>query len=135
MICSARSLLISSSCGSDDRYHIEMRLCLLVLLCLTLFVSTAGAATTPRQTEAGAEQAILLAQRMLKRWGVGLVNPHTGLIRDNVWVGCSGRGRGERGRHTHFRCVVGHQTTRVTVTYVVLRGNGFEVRNRRITRD
>jgi hypothetical protein len=69
---------------------------------------------------------------MLARWRVGLVDPHTRLIRNNVWVRCSGRGKAVLARHTGFRCVLGHRRTRVTVTYVVLRRNGFEVRDRSV---
>lgn len=112
-----------------------MRLSLAVLLCLAVLVATsaASAAGEPRQTRAAAERNLISAQRMLARWQVGLVDPHTRLIRNNVWVRCSGRGKAVSGRHTVFRCVLGHRRTRVTVTYVALRRNGFEVRERRVT--
>jgi hypothetical protein len=114
---------------------VQVRFSLVVLLCLVCLVATAvaPAAGEPRQTRAAAERSLISAQRMLARWRVGLVDPHTRLIRNNVWVRCSGRGKAVHGRHTVFRCVLGHRRTRVTVTYVVLRRNGFEVRDRRVT--
>ena len=112
-----------------------MRLSLAVLLCLAALVASAvaSAAGEPRQTRAAAERNLISAQRMLARWQVGLVDPHTRLIRNNVWVRCAGRGSAVGARHTVFRCVLGHRRTRVTVKYVALRRNGFEVRERRVT--
>lgn len=112
-----------------------MRFSLVVCLCLAALVATAvsSAAGEPRQTRAAAERNLISAQRMLARWQVGLVDPHTRLIRNNVWVRCTGRGKAVGARHTVFRCVLGHRRTRVTVTYVALRRNGFEVRERRVT--
>jgi hypothetical protein len=111
-----------------------MRPALLVLLCLvSLAAGAASAAGEPRQTRSTAERNLISAQRMLARWRVGLVDPSTRLIKNNVWVRCSGRGKAVQSRHTIFRCVLGHRRTRVTVTYVVLRRNGFEVRGRRVT--
>jgi hypothetical protein len=109
---------------------------LLVLLCLVTLVApaVASAAGQPRQTRHAAERNLISAQRMLARWQVGLVDPHTSLIRNNVWVRCSGRARAVRARYTWFQCVLGHRRTRVTVTYVALRRNGFEVRERRVTK-
>jgi hypothetical protein len=113
---------------------VQVRLSLVVLLCLVALVATAvaPAAGDPRQTRSTAERNLISAQRMLARWRVGLVDPHTRLIRNNVWVRCSGRGKAVLARHTGFRCVLGHRRTRVTVTYVVLRRNGFEVRDRSV---
>jgi hypothetical protein len=112
-----------------------MRFRLVVLLCLFSLVAAAvaSAAGQPRQTRHAAERNLISAQRMLARWRMGLVDPHTSLIRNNVWVRCSGRGKAVEGRYALFRCVIGHRRTRVTVTYVSLRGNGFEVRERRVT--
>jgi hypothetical protein len=114
---------------------LQVRVSLVVLLCLVALVATAvaSAAGEPRQTRAAAERNLISAQRMLARWEVGLVDPHTRLIRNNVWVRCSGRGNAASARHTLFRCVLGHRRTRVTVTYVALHRNGFEVRERRVT--
>ena len=112
-----------------------MRSALLVVLCLVSLVAvgTASAAGEPRQARPTAERNLISAQRMLARWHLGLVDPHTRLIRNNVWVRCSGRGKALRARYSLFRCVIGHRRTRVTMTYVALRRNGFEVRARRST--
>lgn len=113
----------------------QVRFSLVVLLCLVCLVATAvaPAAGEPRHSRSTAERNLISAQRMLARWRVGLVDPHTRLIRNNAWVRCSGRGQAVRARHTVFRCVLGHRRTRVTVTYLALRRNGFEVRDRRVT--
>ncbi len=109
-----------------------MRRLLPVLLCLaTLAVIGNAEAASERQTRLRAERNLIGAEKMLARWNVGLVNPSTRLLRTNVWVRCAGRGAAVAGRYTRFGCTVGYRRVRVTLTYVVLNGKGFEVRNRR----
>jgi hypothetical protein len=91
--------------------------------------SAADAATTPRVTPARAERNVLHAVRALARWHVGLADPHTGLLPANTTASCTGRGKSRRGAFSSLNCVIRHQTLRVSVLYVALRHNGFELRH------
>lgn len=88
-------------------------------------------ASLPRHVTARqAEQNVLAARHLLARWHVGLTDPKTGLVRPNTTAQCRGRGRGAAGRYASFDCTVRHRSATVVFTYIALRGNGFELRDR-----
>ena len=113
-----------------------MRRTAVLVLCLLTFASGAAAAerAAGRHVKPRAERNIMAAHRVLGRWNVGLVNPRTRLLRNNVWVSCSGRGSRTRAGYTQFRCVVGYRRVRVSVRYVAKTNNGFELHDRRTYR-
>lgn len=111
-----------------------MRRLLPLALCLAFLTGAGNAdAVLARHTKVRAERNIISAQRMLARWRVGFVNPRTGLVWNNVSVHCLGRGAVMDGRYTHFACAIDYKRTRVSLTYLALPDNGFEVRGRRKT--
>lgn len=86
----------------------------------------AQSATAPTQTKRHAERNLLRATRMLARWHVGLVDPRTGLLRQNTTAACTGKGTRRNGGYHRFVCVLHHKKTTVRVLYVAQSGNGFE---------
>jgi hypothetical protein len=91
-------------------------------------LATAAPKTTPpRQTKQRAERNLLGATRVLARWHVGLVDPHTGLLRSNTTAACSGRGTAIRHSYRWFTCVLSYRKASVRLRYVVQSRNGFEV--------
>lgn len=94
---------------------------------LTGAPAAASSSKSPRQTRQQAERNLLHATRLLKRWRVGLVDTKTGLLRQNTTATCRGTGRRVAGKYRTFRCVLRHDRHRVTVRYLALAHNGFEV--------
>jgi len=90
-------------------------------------VTHSALAAGPRQTKQRAERNLLSATRVIARWHVGLVNPKSGLVRQNTTAACRGAGAGTARGYSSFTCVVKHARTVVRVRYVALRRNGFEL--------
>jgi len=93
-----------------------------------LACQSAVAAPTPRQSKVQAERNLLRATRLLARWDVGLVSPHSGLLLQNTTATCTGDGTPVSGRYSRFTCVLHHRTIRVRVAYFVQRNGGFAVK-------
>ena len=110
-----------------------MRRLLILAFCLVTFASIASAAEAAlgRHIKPRAERNIMGAHRVMDRWKVGLVNPRTRLLRNNVWVRCSGRGSRTRAGYMEFRCILGYRRVRVSVRYVAKTKNAFELHDRR----
>jgi hypothetical protein len=94
----------------------------------------AVAATTPRATSSQAERNLLGAVHVLARWRVGITERRTGVLPANTTARCVGRGRRVGGRFASFQCTIRRGTLRVRVLYLVLRRNGFELRDHRVVR-
>lgn len=97
-------------------------------------VNPALAAVTPRATTARAERNLLGAVRVFTHWNVGLTDRRTGLLPANTTARCAGRGKARHGAFASFVCVIRRDTLRIRVLYVVLRHNGFELRDHRVIR-
>ena len=100
---------------------------LVAALAASLLVPLAAqAVTAPTQTKRRAERNLLHATRMLRRWHVGLVDPRTGLLRQNTTAACTGKGARRNGGYHRFVCVLRHSKTTVRVLYLAQSHNGFE---------
>jgi hypothetical protein len=106
----------------------KLRVAIGTALAALLTCQVAGAAATPRHSKVQAERNLLRATRLLARWHVGLVSPHSGLLLQNTTATCSGAGTPGSGRYTRFMCVLHHGTIRVRVAYFAQRNGGFAVR-------
>ena len=87
-----------------------------------------------RHSKQQAESNLLVASKQLARWGVGLVDPKTKLLRDNTIAVCEGRGQPVRGRYPSFDCALHTGTVVVSVRYVAQRNGAFTIRKLRVQR-
>ena len=88
----------------------RLRVAIGTALAALLTCQVAVAAVTPRHSKLQAERNLLRATRVLARWHVGLVSPHTGLLLQNTTATCSGAGTPDSGRYARFTCVLHHGT-------------------------
>ena len=107
-----------------------------ILVAALAFAGLAQAATpkVQRHSKQQAESNLLVASKQLARWGVGLVDPKTRLLRDNTIAVCEGRGQPVRGRYPSFDCALHTGTVVVSVRYVAKRNGAFTIRKLRVQR-
>jgi hypothetical protein len=97
------------------------------MVAVTLCAQGWSATTPTRQSKQRAERNLLNATRLLKRWHVGLVDPKSGLLRQNTTAVCTGEGKPVARAYPRFACVLKHEKIVVRVAYTALSHNGFEV--------
>ena len=107
-----------------------------ILVAALAFAGLAQAATpkVQRHSKKQAESNLLVASKQLARWGVGLVDPKTKLLRDNTIAVCEGRGKPVRRRYPSFDCALHTGTVVVSVRYVAQRNGAFTIRKLRVQR-
>ena len=106
------------------------------LVAALAFAGLAQAATpeVPRHSKQQAESNLLLSSKQLARWGAGLIDPKTKLLRDNTIAVCKGSGQPVRGRYASFDCALHTRAVVVSVRYVALRDGAFTIRKLRVQR-
>ncbi len=91
-------------------------------------LAQAATPTVQRHSKQQAESNLLLSSKQLARWGAGLIDPKTKLLRDNTIAVCKGRGQAVRGRYADFDCALHTRTVVVSVRYVAQRDGAFTIR-------
>ena len=107
------------------------------LLVAALALPSLAPAATPavyRHSKKQAESNLLLSSKPLARWGLGLVDPRTKLLRDNTIAVCEGRGQPSGGRYQSFDCALYTRTVVVAVRYTAQRDGAFTIRKLSVQR-
>jgi hypothetical protein len=94
----------------------------------------AWATGMPRHTPRVAQTHVLGAPRVLGRFSPTLLDPRTGLLRNNTTAVCRGIGKPHAGAYATLTCVVSSGHIRVSVRYLAEQRNGFELHRIRVWR-
>jgi hypothetical protein len=94
----------------------------------------AWATGIPRHTPRVAQTHVLGAPRVLGRFSPALLDPRTGLLRNNSRAACRGIGKPRAGAYATLTCVVSSGRIRVSVRYLAQQHNGFELHRIRVWR-
>jgi hypothetical protein len=81
-----------------------------------------------------AQTHVLGATRVLGHYSPALLDPRTGLLRNNSTAVCHGIGKPHAGAYAALTCVVSSGRIRVSVRYLAQRHNGFELHRIRVWR-